>query len=303
MQFDLVDINLLVNIAESHSLTHGAERSNLSVPSASIRIKNIEDRLNVRLFYRGSHGVTLSPAGETFLHHGRTILRQLENLKGDLQEYAQGVKGHLRISASTTPTTEFLHAVLRTYLTTHPDVNVDLRERLSNDIVRAVSDGTADIGIVADSVPTGGLQVLPYRRYRLVLATALTHPLARHKIVAFEDTLKYDFISLVEASGLHAFLQMAAHNLHTPLKIRIQLGNFEALCRMIESNIGIGLLPELAARRHAKSMAIRIIRLSDTWAVRNLQICVRNLESLPAFARELVDLLSADANAAIQKRS
>ena len=192
MNFDLVDVWLFANIAETNSLTHGAERSHLSLPSVSIRIKNLEDKLGAKLLYRGSHGVTLTPAGQTFLHHGRMVLRQLENLKGDLQEYAHGVKGHLRISASTTPMTEFLHDVLRKYLAEHPDVSVDLRERLSHDIVGAVSDGTADIGVVADSVATGELEVLHYRRYRLVLATALTHPLAKCKTIAFENTLQHE---------------------------------------------------------------------------------------------------------------
>lgn len=87
------------------------------------------------------------------------MLQQLEHLLGDLQEYARGVKGHVRVLANTTSITEFLPPVLRTYLATHPDVNVDLRERLSQDIVRAVSEGIADIGLIAGYVRTEGLQV------------------------------------------------------------------------------------------------------------------------------------------------
>ena len=295
MHFDLVDIQLFANVGETNSLTRGAERSHMSLPAASMRIKNLEESLGAKLLYRASQGVTLTPPGQAFLYHARVVLQQLEHLRGDMQEYAQGVKGHVRIFANTTAITEFLPAVLRTYLATHPDVNVDLRERLSHDIVRAVTEGTADIGIVAGSVRTEGLEVLPYRKDRLVLATAATHPLAQRKKIGFAETLEFDYIGLPEASAIHAFLNQAANDVHKALKIRIQVGNFEAVCRMIEANVGIGMLPESAARRYAQTMAIRIVQLTDAWAVRNLQICVRSLQMLPIFSRELIDLLVADS--------
>lgn len=134
MDFDLIDIRLYVNIAETNSLTRGAKRSYMSVPAASTRIKKIEDRLGTKLLYRTSHGVALTPSGQAFLHHGRLVLRQLEHLRADLQEYVKDVKGHIRIFANTTAITEFLPAVLKKYLKTYPDVNVDLRERLSPDM-------------------------------------------------------------------------------------------------------------------------------------------------------------------------
>jgi DNA-binding transcriptional LysR family regulator len=67
---------------------------------------------------------------------------------------------------------------------------------------------------------------------------------------------------------------------------------------MIEANVGVGILPESAARRHAQSMGIRIVPLNDEWSLRALLICMRKLDALPGFARDLVDLLVADARAA-----
>lgn len=294
LHFDLVDLTLFVNIAETNSMTRGAERSHMSVPSASTRIKNFEDSLGTKLLYRTSQGVTLTPPGQAFLHHARLVLQQLEQLRGDLHEYVRGVKGHVRIFANTTAITEFLPAVLPAFLASHPDVSVDLRERLSPDIVRAVSEGKTDIGIVGGDVRTEGLETIPYRQDRLVLITAPAHPLARHSSVGFEEVLEYDYVGLHESSAIHLFLSQAAHRLHKSLKMRIQVGNFEAVCRMIEANAGIGILPESAARRHARTMSIRIIQLSDDWAIRKLCICVRSMQLLPGFARELVELLTAD---------
>lgn len=297
IHFDLVDLKLFVYIAEENSLTRAAVRAHMSLPAASMRIKNLEQSIGVKLLNRETQGITLRPAGQALLHHARQVMNQLENLRGDLQEYARGIKGYIRILANTTAMTEFLPAVLSQFLVTHPDVNIDLRERLSGDIVRAVSEGTTDIGIVADSVRTEGLDVLPYRSDRLVLAVAATHELAKTKSVAFADTLDHDYIVLHEGSAIHSFLVQAANELRTQLKMRIQASSFETVCRMIEANVGIGILPESAAQRLAKSMAIHIVQLSDAWAVRNLLICVRELEALPNFARDLVDCLVADRDA------
>jgi DNA-binding transcriptional LysR family regulator len=181
MHFDLVDLKLFIHIAEASSLTRGAERAHLSLPAASTRIKNLEEQVKVKLLSRTSQGVTLTAPGETLLLHARRVFQQLEKLTGDLQEYAEGVKGHVRVFANTTAMSEFLPAVLRTYLVNHPDVYVDMHERLSPDIVKAVQEGTIDIGIVAGNVRTEGLEVMPYRRDRLVLATALSHPLAQQE--------------------------------------------------------------------------------------------------------------------------
>src|SRR5690606_25782556 len=136
LHFDLVDMRLFVHVADCNSLTRGAERSHLSLPAASVRIKSLEEAIGTRLLYRGPQGVTLTPPGQAYAHHARTVLHQIETLRGDLQEYTQGVKGHLRVFATTTAMAEFLPAVLRDYLATHPDVNIDLRERTSGDVVR-----------------------------------------------------------------------------------------------------------------------------------------------------------------------
>jgi DNA-binding transcriptional LysR family regulator len=301
MHFDLVDLRLMVRIAEANSLTRGAEASHISLPAASTRIKNLEESVGVKLLYRTSQGVTLTPAGQAMVQHARLMLQQIEHLRGDLQEYAKGVKGHLRIFANTTSLGEYLPPVLRAYLLSHPDVNIDLRERLSHDTVRAVSDGQTDIGIIAGTVRTENLEVIPYRLDRLSLVLPSAHPLADAASVDFVQTLEYDHIGLHEASAISSFLRQVCEGLHRRMKIRIQVGNFEAGCRMIEAGVGVGILPASAAGRHAQSMAIRLVPLNDEWALRAQQICVRSLASLPGFARDLVELLVADARNADER--
>jgi DNA-binding transcriptional LysR family regulator len=295
IDFDLVDIALFLHIAETQSLTHGAELSYLSVPSASTRIKNVEERLHVKLLYRTSQGVTLTPAGKAFLAHGLEILHQIDKLYGNLQDFARGIKGNLRFFGSTTCVSIFLPPILRTYLAAHPDVAIDIQERLSQDVVRAVRDGTADIGIVSDTVSTVGLQVFPFHSHRYVLVTSNEHALANSETVTFEDTLGFDYVGPVVGSVMYQFLQQAAARSQLPIRARVQVNGFEALCRMVEGGIGIGIVPEPAALQYVETMKIRILQLNNEWAFRTLQICVKNREELSSFSEDLLQMLIADA--------
>lgn len=292
MDFDLFDIELFINIAEATSLTGGAVRSHISIPAASTRIKNIEDKLGTKLLYRTRSGITLSPSGQAFLLRGRLVLQQLQYLLGDLQNHAPGAKGHVRISGATVALTDYLPAPLRTYLTAHPEVMIDLRERNARDTVCEVRDGSADIGFICSfgyPIPTEGLEAVPYRRDPLVLVTAVNHSLAARKTISFIETLDFNYVSLFATSTTHATLERAACAAHKPLKVRLNVSNFEAVCRMIEPNIGIGVVPESIAIRNARARAIRIIPFSDDWAkTRNVQILVRSRKSLPSFVRELI---------------
>lgn len=294
--YDLIDLKLFVCIAEENSLTRGASKAHMSLPAASLRIKNLEQSFGIKLFDRTHQGLTLRAAGQAFLRHARQVINQLDNLGEEMQEYVKGLKGHLRVLVSTTAVTEFLPSIVRTFLIEHPDINIDLREKLSIDILQAVASGATDIGIVAGNVGSDSLQVIPYRSDRLVLVTALRHPLAGTSPVCFGDTLHYDYIGLYEGSAIHSFLHQAAANLHKKIPIRVQVRSFEAVCSMVEANIGIGIVPEIAARRYAKNMSIQVMPLSDEWALRNLLICVRDMTSLPSFAKEFIDLLIEDAN-------
>jgi DNA-binding transcriptional LysR family regulator len=293
--FDLVDLKLFAHIAETNSLTHGAERSFMSLPSASERVKKIEERLGTKLLYRNQQGVTLTPAGQVLLHHAQLVLRQLMHLRADLRGYVEGMKGLIRIFATTTAMYEFLPSALSSYLSVHPDLNVDLREHASDDIVRAIGEGMADVGIISGSASSVGLEVLPYRQDRLVLATPFGHELAEHESVSFSEIMKFDHIGWLEGSAMHAFLGRVTNSLHK-LNIRVQVSNFEVLCNMVESNVGIGVLTETAARRRANFMKISVVPFNDDWAFRDFSICVRSLQLLPRFGRELVAFLVSEQN-------
>lgn len=301
MRFDLVDLKLFVHVVEAGSITAGSERMHLAVAAASTRIRNMEIELGAPLLTRERQGVQPTPAGRTLLHHARALLQQAERMRGDLAEYADGLKGHVRLLSNTNALTEFLPEPLSEFLTSHPQVNIDLEERSSNEIVAAIADSKADIGIVAATEDLTGFEVFPFRVDRFVLVTAPAHALAGAQDIAFADALDCDFVGLDRSSSLQRFLSDKAERLGRRLKLRVQLRSFDAVCRLVASNVGVGVVPETTAERNLKTTQLRCIALTDEWALRKLAICVRRLAELPLYAQDLVKALAAPA--AVEERS
>ena len=293
MRFDLVDLNLFRHVVEAGSITAGAERANLALAAASTRIRHMEQALGAALLVRGRQGVAPTQAGRTLLQHARGILRQAERLQEDLGAYAGGSAGQIRVLSNTNALTEFLPEALSSFLAAHPHVGVDLEERLSDEIVGLIAEGVGDVGIVAGTVEAGTLQTFPFRRDRFVLVVARAHPLAKRRKIGFSQVLDYDFVGLERGSALQRFLAAKAARIGRVLRLRVQLRSFDAVCRLVACDVGIGIVPQTTARRVGSMLPIAVVALTDPWALRDLTICVRNFAELPPFAQKFVEHLRA----------
>jgi molybdate transport repressor ModE-like protein len=295
-RFDLTDLRLFVHVAEAGSITHGAVRANMTLASASERIRAMEDALSAPLLERKRRGIALTSAGRVLLHHAWTVTQQLEQMRGDLTNFGKGLRGHVRL-LSNIGAMEFLPAPLAAFLSAHPNIDVDLEHRGSGEIVRSIAAGRGDIGIVGETVDLAAeLEHFPFEVVRLVLVTPLRHPLGRNRKIAFREALDREFVGFAAGSPMQDLLNYHAFRAGRRLKLRISLNGSDLMCQMVEKGIGLAILPETAARRCQQSMAIRVIPLTDTWALRQLTICVRSFRSLPVHAQRLVEFLRSRAS-------
>src|SRR3569832_482936 len=181
MRFDFTDLNLFRHTVEAGSITHGAQRANLAPAAASTRIRKMELAFGTDLLVRGRAGVTPTQAGRTLLQHARGILAQTDMLQEDLSPYARGLAGQVKVLSNTNALTEFLPETLSSFLTAHPAISVDIEERLSDEIVGLIAEGTADIVIVAGTVDHGGLHIFPFRSEQNEQNQPRNHALAGRK--------------------------------------------------------------------------------------------------------------------------
>lgn len=292
MRFDLVDLRLFLLVVEAGSITHGAALAHLALPSASARLRGMEELCGVSLLERGRRGVRPTAAGEAVAHHARLVLAQMERLQDELREHGEGLRGEIRLLANTAAATEFLPQPLGRWLVRHPQVTVDLKERRSSEIVKAVAGGGGEIGIVSDAVEQGGLQAVPFALDRLVLVAPRDSRWAAARHVAFEEILGEDFVGLEPGSALQAYLDDQARQAGGRLSYRVRMHGVEGVCRLAGLGVGLGLLPEAAARRCRRAAGVTLVRLSDPWATRRLLLCTRPPAELPRAARDLLAHLS-----------
>lgn len=268
MQFELKDLRLFLLIAQTGSLTRASEQSHLSLAATSARIKALEEQAGMPLLIREARGVRLSPPGEAFLHHARAMLEQTRQLQADLQEYGAGLRGHVRVFANTTAVTEFMPDILAAYLMEHPHISVDLQERPNAHIAHDIREGRADLGIIAGEVDTHGLTSTHFSTDRLVLVTPDTAPWRGLQEIGFAEVLQEHFVGMHRGSTLQMFLDQIAQQLGQTLRLRIQLSNFDAMCRMVAAGVGVAVVPESAAQRQQGLRSLHRVRLRDGWAVR-----------------------------------
>ena len=273
---DFVTLRLFRAVAESGSISQGAEACNLAVSAASRRLTDFETTTGARLLERTSRGVTLTAAGHVAMQHAVRLFQGFELFGSEIREFSRGIRGHVRLWANMSALTEFLPELIHSFLEKYPRIRVEVEEQLSGDTVRAVSDGIADIGIVADGTGTSGLHVEPFATDRLVVVCARNHPLARRRSVSFRECLDHDIVGLNQGSSLLDRISRAAEEAGQPLRVRIQVRSFDAMCQMIRVNLGLGVMPLAVCRSRVAALRLKAIPLTDAWAERGLLLVTKS---------------------------
>lgn len=299
---DYLSLRLFVAVCEEASITRAAERESLVPSAVSKRISELEDATGVALLVRGNRGVQPTQAGIAFLHHARQILLSTSKLQGEMADYARGTRGHVRISANLSSIAQFLPRDIASFLALHPDIRVDLEEKVSTDVVNAVREGQCDIGVCLSIVNAEGLERQPYEADRLVVLAHPGHPVAGLASTSFLDTLDYEFISTQANAATTTFLSsLAARHGHT-LRYRMHVSTLEALCHIVAENLGIAIVAEGAVRTLAAGLRLHTTTLLDSWAQRDIVLYVRNHKALPTPALLLFEHLGRNGAARGNRR-
>lgn len=295
-RLDLTSLQLFVAVAEAGSIAQAAQRESIAASAVSKRVAELESALGTALLYRQARGVTLTPAGQSLLHHARKLLYGLDKLHGDLSEYASGVRGHVRMHASMSAIVQFLPEDLGRFVQNHPQVKIDLEEHLSSEVERAVLEGAADLGICNASKGASALQVRPYREDRLALIAPPALVRKAPAAIDFVDTLDYDHVGLHAGSSIALAMHQAAAQAGRSVRLRIRVTGLDAMCRMIANGLGVGVMPQRAFELVHGASPLRCIPLRDDWARRQISLVARDFASLPVTTRALVEHLTAASN-------
>lgn len=294
MRYDLVDLKLFIHIIETQSITAGAAKSHLSLASASARIKGMEETLGTALLERHRRGTVPTPAGRTLAHHAQAVLHQLEVMNGELGNHASGSRCRIRLLCNTAALTEHLPDLLSHFLLRHPQLDLDIEERSSYQIVESLTRRQSELGLLADHTAFNALESRPFRTDRLVVIAAKHSPFfVGRKAIQFEELLTQPFVGLTSTNALQQHLEEKAKQAGKWLALRVRVATLDALCSLVMQGIGIAIVPEATYRRSQLKKRLSMVRLQDTWATRLLYLCTYCFNALSPYAAELAEHILA----------
>lgn len=295
MKLDPITLRLFVAVMEESAIARAAAREHIAPSAASRRLAELEEQLQVELFTRSNRGSTPTAAAFALLNMARGVLNEMDGIATQMRDYAhggeQGLRGHVRVMANISSITQFLPAQLQSFMSQHPLVDVRLQERVSTDIARAVADNEADIGLLNRGSYGSRVTLRPYRRDRLAVVVPLSHPLARKRSLKLEQVVEHDLIGMHADSALNHLITRSAADMGLQPRLRMKVTGYDALCLMVASGLGIGILPEGSARIYMGTLPLHCISLDESWAERQLMLCVRSQDALSPVAQLLAEHL------------
>lgn len=294
---DLTTLRLFVTVCETGNMRRAGEEANMVASAVSKRLAQLEDTVGAQLLLRKRHGVAPTPAGETLLQHARSMLMSARLIERDMAGHAAGLQGRVNVLATASVMAESLADHIARFLKepAHCNIQIDLEERISPEVVRGIREGVAALGICWDAAETGLLHTRTYTHDHLCVAVRHDHPLAVRESVQLSDTLDYEHVIMPIHSAVEVMLQREAGRLGKRLMHRVIVTNFEAAMRVVRADLAIAVVPREVTPLHAQAWGLKILPLTEAWARRRFVLCHRGEDTLTPAAQLLLEALSAYA--------
>lgn len=245
----LRQLNYFVAAAETGQFSMAATRVHVSQSAITNAVLLLEETLNLKLFDRKPHGVSLTAEGHSFYQRARHILDSLEDALREPRHLPLNLKGTIRIGASYTLLGYFLPPLLARYRAHYPEIEIDLRDMNRDEIEMAIDQGEIDVGVVILSnivePERFGHHVL--LRSRRQLWAAVAHPLMQQPNAALEDVARYPYIQLtVDESEQSTSRYWNAKGVIPNIAFRTS--SMEALRGLIAHGFGVSILSDMVYR-------------------------------------------------------
>src|SRR6266446_9207065 len=241
---DIRQIKAFVAIAETGTFTAGAARVHVTQAAISMQIRQLETETGAKLFIRAPRRVILTEAGEKLLERAYVILREHDAALQELAALTGAHRGRLRIgSASAMVTADPLPQILRGLRESHPGVETSVVSGTSESLVKQVLAGELDAAFVSLPVEARGMQTELLNEDYLVAIASPRHPLAKQKIVSAYALAGEKLILGERGGNTRRLIDQFFAQAGVTLKISMELSRLSAIKRMVEEDMGVGIVP------------------------------------------------------------
>lgn len=267
VRYDLDDLRLFLHIVDEGSITAGAHRMHLSLPSASARVRSLERHAGVALLIRGRRGVRPTPAGTTLARHARDVLVRTARLESAVASYTRSPNAPLILLGGGSAMHRLVPRALVSFLRAHPEVDVTVSESRTPQTVRMLTDGEADLGVVLDDEARDcGLHLEPLGDDSLVVIGQAGGVLAGRTALTYGEVAEHPLVGLDADSSLRRWIEKHLGP-HAPVvRYRTTVANLNVLVALVVAGVGLAVVPRRAIDLH---QPLDICELQDPWARRH----------------------------------
>lgn len=249
LRMEFRQLKAFIAIAETGTFTAGAARVHVTQAAISMQLKLLETEVGTPLFIRAPRRVILTEAGEALLERARAILREHDAAVAEIAELAGAEKGRLRIgSASAMVAADPLPRILKELRARHPGADVSISSGTSEALVRQILAGELDIAFVSLPVETRGVQTEVLSRDELVAITSPRHKLAKQRVVTAGILAKEKLILGERGGNTRRLIDGFFADAGEHPTITMELSRLAAIKRMVEAEMGVGIVPSQSAR-------------------------------------------------------
>jgi DNA-binding transcriptional LysR family regulator len=278
---DLITLRLFVAVCDARSIQRVAEREKLDRSAITKRLAKLEDQLNTKLIKRVGHGVQPTPEGMMLCEYAKNLLIESEKITSLLKHKNVGYSGTITIASSSSNVGAVLTNDLASFMALSEQSNIQMVVKemmVSKDVVQAVRDGVASLGIIWDNTETSDLQTVNYTEDQLAVVAPQGHPLSALKSVDFKEVLKYELVATKNTRHTEALLRRSGGiGSDLPnMRIRVEVDLWESGLKIVAHGIGVMICSANFAEQYAGLWDFVVIPIKDTWAKRKLKICYKN---------------------------
>lgn len=246
VHIELRELRLFVGVAESRSFSACADKYGISQPALSRTIRQMEERLGARLFDRDTRTVNLSAAGEHLLPTAERIIREVDLGLQGLKQFVTGSRGRIVAACLPSLSASLLPGAIASFKTEAPDVEFEIIDGLSGDVIEAVLQGKADLGLALRPVQDSALEYREICLDPFGLVCRDDDPLAQAPSASWTDFERRPFIAMAPHSSVRMMTDAAFIQIMAPIRPLYECSQMATAGALILNHLGISAMPRLA---------------------------------------------------------
>ena len=286
-------LKIFCDLVETKSLSRAAERNFVTQSAVSQQVRGLEEKFKRRLLerMRGGREVGLTEDGEVFYEESRLVVAAYVHLEERMRTLTGTVSGTVHVATVYSIGLHELPAVVRRFMSEHPEAKIDLEYSRTTSIVRDVLAGTIELGVVAYPEKKRGLSIIPLGGDRLVLICPPGHPFAKHKKIPARDLNNQDFVLFERDIPTRRATDKILRAHGVSVKRVAEFDNIETIKRAVEVGIGAAIVPAPSVIDEARVGSLAVVALAEPEWTRSVGVIYRSDRTLSTAAKKFIQLL------------